>query len=414
MSNSIQKITMESINARNIQTGLQSTLTEWGFSETFAGYLADFSSLIIILFITIVVYYVAKIITNQVLKRLIKRSASKWDDHLYEQRVFTRLLLLIPAMVLQVSLSASISQYPEAIRFIDLGLKLYMLFVIILVINSFLNAVYHIYGEFEIAESKPIKGYVQVAKIIVFILGGLSIISLLIGRSPLTLLAGLGAMSAVLMLIFKDSILGLVAGIQLSGNKMLQLGDWITMPKNNTDGTVIDISLVTVKVRNFDNSVSCIPTYSLVSDSFQNWRSMGEAGGRRMKRSLQIDVGTITFVNDALLTNLRSKRIHMDPLPEKDLNATNLELFRRHLLGYLHSIPNLNQDASLMVRTLQPTENGLPIEIYAYYIPPNWEEFEDFQSQLFEHIYAILPEFGLMAFQRPSGRDVHLTGVLPE
>jgi miniconductance mechanosensitive channel len=245
-------------------------------------------------------------------------------------------------------------------------------------------------------------------------MGGISIISILIGQSPLTLLAGLGAMSAVLMLIFKDSLLGFVAGVQLSNNKMLQLGDWITMPKNNTDGVVIDISLVTVKVRNFDNSVSCIPTYTLISDSFQNWRSMGEAGGRRMKRSFLIDVGTIRFVDDTMLENLHEKRIQVATLSDSDLNATNVELFRRHLLGYLRTIDNLNQDASLMVRTLQPAENGLPIEIYAYYIPPNWAEFEDFQAKLFEHIFAILPEFGLKAFQRPSGRDVQMSGVLPE
>jgi miniconductance mechanosensitive channel len=245
-------------------------------------------------------------------------------------------------------------------------------------------------------------------------MGGISIISILIGQSPLTLLAGLGAMSAVLMLIFKDSILGFVAGVQLSGNKMLQLGDWITMPKNNTDGTVIDISLVTVKVRNFDNSVSCIPTYTLISDSFQNWRSMGEAGGRRMKRSVLIDVGTIRFANDQLLKNLKAKNIQVSDSTAYNLNATNLELFRQHILGYLRTIDNLNQDASLMVRTLQPTENGLPIELYAYYIPPNWSDFEDFQSRLFEHIFAILPEFGLKSFQRPSGRDVQMSGVLPE
>jgi miniconductance mechanosensitive channel len=405
---------MQPITTHSLNTGFKATLTEWGFSDTFAGYLADFSSLIIILLSSIVVYYIAKFIINQFLKRLVERSVSKWDDHLYGQKVFTRLALLLPALVLQVSLASSISKYPDAIKFIELGLHLYMTFIILLVVVSFLNAVYHIYGDFDISDSKPIKGYVQIGKIITYVVGGIAMVSVLIGQSPFTLLAGLGAMSAVIMLIFKDSILGFVAGVQLSSNKMLQIGDWITMPKYNTDGTVIDVSLVTVKVRNFDNSVSCIPTYTLISDSFQNWRSMGEAGGRRMKRSILIDVGTIRFMDRDMQDNLKAKRILADePLPA-DEYVTNLGLFRIYILNYLRNIPNLNQDASLMVRTLQPTENGLPLELYAFYIPPNWAEFEDFQARLFEHILSVLPEFGLKAFQRPSGRDVQMSSVLPE
>jgi miniconductance mechanosensitive channel len=405
---------MQQITTHTLNTGFKATLVEWGFSDRFAGYFADFSSLIIILLSSIVVYYIAKFIINQFLKRLVERSTSKWDDHLYEQKVFTRLVLLLPALVLKVSLAPSIAKYPEAIRIIELGLHLYMTYIILLVIVSFLNAVYHIYGDFDISDSKPIKGYVQIAKIVTYLVGGIAMISVLIGQSPLTLLAGLGAMSAVVMLIFKDSILGFVAGVQLSSNKMLQIGDWITMPKFNTDGTVIDVSLVTVKVRNFDNSVSCIPTYTLVSDSFQNWRSMGEAGGRRMKRSILIDLGTIRFIDSSMSDNLKLKKLIVEEQRLTDENATNLGLFRLYILEHLRKIPNLNQDASLMVRTLQPTENGLPLELYAFYIPPNWSEFEDFQARLFEHILSVLPEFGLKAFQRPSGRDVQMSSVLPE
>jgi miniconductance mechanosensitive channel len=405
---------MQQITSNTLNTGFKATLIEWGFPDTLAGYLADFSSLIIILISSILIYYIAKFIINQFLKKLVEKSTSKWDDHLYEQRVFTRLAMLLPALVLQVALAPSIAKYPEAIKFIELGLHLYMTYIILLVIVSFLNAVYHIYGEFEISDSKPIKGYVQIGKIITYLIGGIAMISVLIGQSPLTLLAGLGAMSAVVMLIFKDSILGFVAGVQLSSNKMLRIGDWITMPKYNTDGTVIDVSLVTVKVRNFDNSVSCIPTYTLVSDSFQNWRSMGEAGGRRMKRSILIDVGTIRFMDTVMLENLKLKKILEEELVTVEVDATNLGLFRIYILSHLRKIPNLNQDASLMVRTLQPTENGFPLEIYAFYIPPNWAEFEDFQAHLFEHIFSIMPEFGLKAFQRPSGRDVQMSSVLPE
>ncbi|MCK9422273.1 MAG: mechanosensitive ion channel family protein [Bacteroidales bacterium] len=394
---------MHEITTHELNYGFKSTLLDWGFSEKFAGYLADFSTLIIILVASIIVYYAAKFIIKRVLRRLIEKTASKWDDHLYEHKVFTRLVLLLPALVLKVALVPSIASYPEAIKFIELGLHLYITFIILLVIISFLNAVYHIYGEFDVADSKPIKGYIQIAKIFTIVVAGIAFISILIGQSPLTLLAGLGAMSAILLLIFKDSILGFVAGVQLSSNKMLNIGDWITIPKYNTDGTVLDVSLVTVKVRNFDNSVSFVPTYTLISDTFQNWRSMGEAGGRRMKRSILVDIGTIRFIDEPMLENLRVKKILTDDLQSWSPGTTNLGLFRIYILRYLRNIPHLNQDASLMVRALQSTEFGLPLELYAFYIPPDWTEFEDFQAQLFEHVFAILPDFGLKAFQRPSG-----------
>lgn len=404
---------MKEIDTGGLSVLIRDTLEKWGFSGKLAQYIGDFSVLFLILLITIIIYYIAKLIINHFLKKLVERSASKWDDHLYEQRVFTRLALLLPALVLKVALVPSISGYPGAISVITVGLHIYIVLIFILVAISFLNAVYHIYGEFEMSGSKPIKGYIQIAKIIIYLIGGITVISVLIGQSPFSLLAGLGALSAVLMLIFKDSILGFVAGVQLSNNKMLQIGDWISMPKANTDGTVMDISLVTVKVRNFDNSVSLIPTYTLVSDTFQNWRSMGEAGGRRMKRSFLIDVGTIRFLDRELADHLVAKQL-LDPAMVPATAETNLGLFRIYITGYLRQIPFLNPDASMMVRTLQPTENGLPLEMYAYFIPPDLAQFEDFQARLFEHIYSVLPEFGLKPFQRPSGRDVQMSSVLPE
>ncbi len=397
---------MQEISTHTINTGFKSTLTDWGFNETWAGYLADFSVLIILLFVSVIVYYIAKFIINRVLRRLIEKSSSKWDDHLYEQRVFTRLVMLLPALLLKVALAPSIAKYPEAIKYIDLGLHLYIVFIILLVITSFLNAVYHIYGELDVADSKPIKGYLQIAKIIIYILGGITIVSILIGQSPMALLAGLGAMSAILLLIFKDSILGFVAGVQLSSNKMLNIGDWITMPKYNADGTVLDISLVTVKVQNFDNSVSFIPAYALVSDTFQNWRGMAEAGGRRMKRSILIDVETIHVPDGPMLQNLQEKMLLVAEGDSTAPQITNLGLFRLYVLDFLRNVPHLNKEASMMVRTLQPTEFGVPLEIYAFYYPPDWAEFETFQSRLFEHLFAILPEFGLKSFQRPSGSNM--------
>ncbi|MEI6455745.1 MAG: mechanosensitive ion channel domain-containing protein [bacterium] len=396
---------MKEVSAQNISSGLKSTLLDLGFSDTLASYLADFAYLFIVLAASVVAYYIAKYIINNFLKRLIRNSKSKWDDYLYEHKVFTRLALLLPAFVLEVALQAAGSQHPEAVRFIEMGLKIYIIFILMIVIVSFFNAVKQIYGELDISGSKPIKGYIQIGKIITFVVGGISVVSILLGQSPLSLLAGLGAMSAILLLIFKDSLLGFVAGVQISSNKLVSLGDWITMPKYHTDGNVIDISLVTVKVRNFDNSVSCIPTYTLISDSFQNWRSMGDAGGRRLKRSFLIDTGTIRFLNPGILEHLKDKGIQVNIEITGEEVKTNLGLFRCYLIGRLRQIPNINKEASLMVRTLQPGEFGLPVEIYAFYNPPNWSEFENFQASLFEEIIAILPDFGLKAFQRPSGSD---------
>ncbi len=380
-------------------------LMESGFSETTSRFLADFSVLLIILAITIILYYIAKLVINKILKRVIRRSASRWDDHMYEQRVFTRLAMLLPAIILNIALEPAISDYPETIRMLSLILRIYMVFIMLLTGASFLNAVYHIYGEFEVASSRPIKGYVQIGKIILFVIGGIVILSILVGQSPFSLLAGLGAMSAVLMLVFKDSILGFVAGVQLTSNNMMRIGDWITMPQNNTDGVVIDISLVTVKVRNFDNSVSCIPTYTFISESFQNWRSMEEAGGRRFKLSILMDTGTIKFADDSLIARLKSAGIWSDKMTQEDRRITNLGLFRRFLTAYLADHPDINKESSLVVRQLQPTEFGLPVEMLAFYKPAVFAGFAEFQSELLEYLYAVLPLFGLTQYQRPAGID---------
>jgi len=386
---------------------LKQALLDLGISESASGYLVEFSSLILIFLSSVVVYYIVKFIVNRVLKRLVERSASKWDDHLYEQRVFTRLALLIPALVVNVSLEMLIPSHPVAVKYIQMGVSLYIAFIIMLVLVSFLNAVQKIYQEFDVSDFKPIKAYIQIGKIIIFVVGGIIMISILVGKSPITMLAGLGAMSAIMMLVFKDSLLGLVAGIQLSANRALQIGDWITAPKFNADGTVFDISLVTVKVRNFDNSVSLLPTYSLITDSFTNWRSFAQVGGRRMKRSFLVDVRTIEPVTPDLLEQLRSGGIDSARFHVEEQDLTNLGLFRSYLAFYLRNQPIINQEATLMIRLLQPAENGLPVEVYAFYNSPDWVAFENFQSAFLEHVYAALPSFGLKAFQR-------ISNVLPD
>ncbi|MEI8005878.1 MAG: mechanosensitive ion channel domain-containing protein [Bacteroidota bacterium] len=391
------------VNVESLGNGFKALLLRWGFGDSVARYIVDFSSLFVVFFISIIVYQVVKLLINRVLKRMVERSENKWDDHLYDQKVFTRLALMLPMMILQVSLAPTISDYPHAVNILSVILKLCEVGIFLIVGVSFLNAVYKIYGDYELAYAKPIKGYVQIGKIILYIIVGIVTISVLIGQSPLSLLAGLGAMSAVLMLIFKDSLLGFVAGVQLSNNKMLHIGDWITMPKYNTDGTELDISLVTVKVRNFDNSVSCVPTYLLITDSFQNWRSMGDAGGRRLKRQINIDIFTIRFAGEELIAGLKAKGLYREVTMAETGAMTNLGLFRRYLYDFLKSQPLVNNESTLMVRHLPAGDTGLPIEIYAFYSPPDWENAENTTAAIFEHIYAVLPEFGLAAYQRPSG-----------
>jgi miniconductance mechanosensitive channel len=377
-------------------------LMHWGFPGKISNYIADFFGLFIILVASIVIYYILKFIIRRFLKRLVIRSTSKWDDYLYENKVFTRLCLIVPALIIELFLGSLISDYPKAIHFIEVVLEVYSAGILIIVANSFLNAVYHIYGGFEVANSKPIKGYIQIGKIIVFVIGAIIITSMLIGQSPLNLLAGLGAMSAVLLLIFKDPILGFVAGVQLSTNNMLQIGDWMSMPSHDVDGTVIDISLVIVKVKNWDNSVSTIPTYALITESFQNWRDQMPFGGRRMKRSILIDLTSVGFCDAVLLKKLKKYNLPEQVSGKDPGEQTNLGLFRLFMLDLLRKHPDVNQQMLLLVRQLQPVENGVPLEFIVYSMLSDLTMFENFQSGLIEYIVSMLPEFCLKLFQRPN------------
>jgi miniconductance mechanosensitive channel len=297
-------------------------------------------------------------------------------------------------------------------------------------LNAFLNSIYDIYQGFEVSKSKPIKGYLQVFKIILFLIGAIFVISMLIGRSPLYLLTGLGAFSAVLLLIFRDPILGLVGGIQISANDMVRPGDWIVMNKSGADGVVTDISLTTVKVQNWDKTITTIPTYSLVSESFVNWRGMEESGGRRIKRSINIDMNSVKFASPEQLTQLKKIKLVNNYLQKKEKELatyneknniddevlvngrrqTNLGVFRAYVAEYLKSNSNINQDMTFLVRQLQPGESGIPIEIYVFSKVQEWAKYEDIQSDIFDHLLATIPEFGLQVFQNPSGADFRKLG----
>ena len=306
----------------------------------------------------------------------------------------------------------------------------YIIIVALSVINGLLNALNDVYQTYEVSKVKPIKGYIQVIKIVVFILGAVLVIANLVGESPLILLSGIGALSAVLMLVFKDSLLGLVAGIQLSANDMVRVGDWIEVPKYGADGDVIDISLNTVAVQNFDRTVTMLPSYALISDSFKNWRGMQASGGRRIKRALYIDTTSISFCTNEMIENFKSIHYLTDYITEREheieeyneknhinrnnvVNGralTNIGVFRAYITQYLKHHPGIHQEMTLMVRQLEPGENGLPIEIYAFTNDTKWAVYETVQADIFDHLFAVAQEFGLRMFQNPAGSDFQALG----
>jgi miniconductance mechanosensitive channel len=406
------------------------TVTKWliniGFSPETASRTAGISDFILVLVSCVAFYYISKLIINRVLKRIAARTVSNWDDVLIEHKVFQRMAFLVPGILIYQSISVTLDDFPGLIPAALKLTNLYIIVIFLLIINSFLNAVYAMYEKSEFAMYHPIKGYIQIAKIIVFIVVFLLIISLLFNQSPLYMLTGLGAFSAVLLLIFKDPILGFVGGIQLSANDMVRQGDWISMPKFGADGTVLEISLTTVKVQNFDNTISTLPTYSLVSESFQNYRGMKDSGVRRMKRSVSIDMSSVKFCTQQMLDKFRKITILQEYIDRTEAELenynnennidntvfvngkrqTNIGVFRAYLEEYLAHHPLVDNKSDLLVRQLQPNSSGIPIEIYAFTLETGFIKYEKVQSDIFDHILAIVPQFDLRVFQSPTGEDL--------
>jgi miniconductance mechanosensitive channel len=410
---------------KNIENSFRNWLTSTGINETTSQILIDYSIYLLLIIISIVTYFIAKKILLSVIHQATKKSKNRWDDILVERKFFRILSYLVPAYIIYVFTPVILANYPQTSSGIKTGLSIYMIIIVMMALNAFLNAVTHIYQDFSIAKSKPIKGYIQIVKIILVFIGAIIILANLFGKNPLGLIGGLGAFSAVLLLVFKDPILGFAGGIQLSANNMLAPGDWISMPEYNADGTVIDIALTTVKVQNWDKTISTIPTYSLITESFKNWRGMEDSGGRRIKRSLNIDMKSIKFCTPEMLEKFRKIMDVKDYVEnkQKELEAynternidnsilvngrrqTNLGVFRAYLRGYLHNHPNVHDDMTFLIRQLQPTEKGIPMEIYIFSKIQEWAKYEDLQSDIFDHVLAVIPEFELKVFQNPTGED---------
>jgi miniconductance mechanosensitive channel len=390
---------------------------------------AYFLNSLVLILIIILLAYLSDIITRRILisiiGRYIKKSKSQWDDALLNNKFFARLAHFAPAIVIYTTIGFALPDNPQSVIIIRKITYMWMIFLGLRVIDAFINSLHEIYNTLKISRDRPIKSYVQVTKIIIYSAGILIILSTLLNREVGWFLAGIGTFLAVLILIFKDAILGLVAGVQISANDMVRIGDWIDMPSRKADGTVIDISLNTVKVQNWDKTISTIPTYAMVSESFNNWRGMEESGGRRIKRSINIDMKSIGFPNAETLQRLKKIQLVKDyidqrqaeidkynrehevdmSMPVNGRRMTNIGIFRKYVEQYLINHPKVRQDMTFLVRHLQPNEKGLPLEIYVFCNDQVWANYEGIQADIFDHFLAVLPQFGLRVFQFPTGEE---------
>ena len=396
--------------------------------------------------------WAANVVARRVFLGLVHRVASRtrstWDDRLIERRVFHKLANVAPALVTYVGIGWALGVGPDMLAegpAVDLqatsreGLALagailvrrvslaWVVIALTTAAGALLNALNDIYAEtYAEASNRPIKGYLQVVSLFLYVAAGILAVSVLVGLNPVVFLSGLGALTAILMLVFKDTILSLVASVQIMSNNMIGIGDWVEMPQANADGDVIDIALHTVKIQNWDKTISTIPTHKFISESFQNWRGMSESGGRRIKRAIHLDMSTIHFLSDKEVARLSSFEFLHDYLMAKQeelevANAregpaadvlpdqrrlTNVGTFRAYVLHYLHNHPMIHQEMTLLVRQLQPGPQGLPLEIYCFSNDTDWGNYEGLQADICDHLIASLPEFGLEAFQEPSGGDL--------
>lgn len=368
----------------------------------------------------------ARVLMGRVLSRLVRQTKTRWDDAISDRGVLTRLTRIAPAVVIYLfgpQIAPELSWVTELIRRVSVA---YMIGVSVLVLDAVLEATNDIYQGFASARRRPIKGYLQLIKILAYVVGIILMVTTVLGQSALGILGGIGAMSAVLLLVFRDSILGVVASFQIGANDLVHLGDWIEMPKYGADGDVIDISLQTIKVQNWDKTISSIPIYALVSDSFKNWRGMTESGGRRIKRSISIDMRSVRFLTQEDIDRFRRFSRLRGYLDEKiaEIEAynrehgigtgdsvsgrrlTNLGTFRAYVAAYLRDHPKIHNEMTFLVRHLPPGPTGIPIEIYVFSSDQNWAGYESIQADILDHLLAVLPEFDLRVFQEPSGWDI--------
>ena len=372
--------------------------------------------LLIIILFALVVDAVIRIGVARVLQQIVSRTKATWDDHIFNKNVIKRLCNFVTPTIIYILLPIAFSSTDgsnDGMHLIlERGVEVWMVVACIRFVNVLLKVLFDIAEQHPAWQGKPIKGLLQTGQGIVMGIGAILIVSILIDKSPTLLLTGLGASAAVLMLIFKDSILGLVAGVQLAANNMLKVGDWISMPSRGIDGEVEEVSLTTIKVRGWDKTLQTLPPYLLISEPFQNWQAMRSSGGRRIKRSLNVDMNSIRFADEAYIEQLRSNEQsralieNIATQSDEGETLTNLDLFMRAVNNYLLHHPRVNPNMTIMVRQLQPSEWGLPIEVYCFSANVNWVPYENLQTEIISYVVAAAPLFGLRMYQAPSGMDL--------
>lgn len=372
--------------------------------------------LLIIILFALLVDAVIRIGVFRVIQQIVKRTKAKWDDYIFDKKVIKNLCNFVTPTIIYILLPIAFSTNDGSNDgmhiLLERGVEIYMVIAFIRFVNILLRVLFDIAEQQPAWQGKPIKGLMQTGQVIVIGIGAILIISILIDKSPTLLLTGLGASAAVLMLIFKDSILGLVAGVQLSANNMLKVGDWISMPQRGIDGEVEEVTLTTIKVRGWDKTMQTLPPYMLISESFSNWQAMRSSGGRRIKRSLNIDMTSIKFADQSFIENICENsvtRVHIEQIATQSAEGevlTNLDLFMRAINNYLLHHPRVNPNMIVMVRQLQPSEWGLPIEVYCFSADVNWIPYENLQTEIISFVVALAPLFGLRMYQAPSTLDL--------
>ena len=365
--------------------------------------------------VAILIYIISRKWLSKLLKKVVGKTKSTWDDILYDQGFFRKLASLIPPFTAYIVLTFITWEYKYVLRrLVDIWLIIVTLFII----TSLLNAINKIYESYPVSKNRPITFFIQLIKVFLYTVVVITVVSVLVNKSPEHLIVGLSAFAAVLLLIFKDSILGFVAGIQLTSNNMIRIGDWIQMDKNNANGVVLEVNLYTVKVQNWDMTISMVPTYQLVSESFTNWRGMQESPGRRIMRSINIDIDSVHFLSHDEVVKFASSAFlkdYIDQMVAKlgDINKdkitivderklTNIGIFRYYIDAWIEANPDINTNMTHMVRQLQPGPTGMPIQIYCFSAIQEWVTYEKVQADIFDHIMAVLPEFGLKVFEYKS------------
>lgn len=397
---------------------------EIGLKQQTSENLARFILILFVILLCALGNILARRLVLNIVSKIIKKNTNKkisWINQMLDNRVFHRLAYLLSPLII----SFFIDYFPKYQVLMQRGIQVYVVLVMILIVDSVLSAFDDIYVNYEISKTRPMKGIIQVTKIVVFIIGGIISMAALIGESPVIILGGISALTAVFMLVFQNTILGFVAGIQLTSNDMIRIGDWIEVPKYDANGTVIELSLLTVKVQNFDYTITSIPANALASDSFKNWRGMQDSGGRRIMRAIYIDVNSIRFCTEEMIEHFKKIEFIKDYITTKQVEImeynrnknldmselsngrrlTNIGVFRMYVTNYLKNHPGLRKDMTLMVRQLAPTSEGLPLEIYAFSNGTNWSDYENIQGDIFDHLFAVVKEFGLQIYQSPTGQD---------